>query len=340
MKPELSIIVPVYNEHDALPQLDAEIRSVLWMMDRPAEIIYVDDNSRDGSRDILAELVGNAADSPFRTRVILFRRNFGQTAAMSAGFDAAEGDVIFPLDADGQNNPADIPRLLQEMEEKQLDVVSGWRKKRKDKTLRKIPSRVANRLIGRISGVYLHDYGCTLKAYNATILKEVDLYGEMHRFIPLYMSMLGAKVGELEVDHRPRTTGVSKYGSRRIFKVFLDLFLIRFMTRYYNRPMHFFGQMAVLFMLAMGATFSLMIVFKLGWLRMIGIDYQSSFVQTPLPALAGTFFLGAICSLFFGILAEVLIRVHYDSRHVKPYIVKSTLDSQETQPPHRLKKVA
>ncbi len=340
MKPELSIVVPVYNEEDALPQLDAEIRAVLQMLNRSAEIIYVDDNSRDGSRDVLSELVENAADSPFRTRVVFFRRNFGQTAAMSAGFDAAEGNVIFPLDADGQNNPADIPRLLQEMEDKQLDVVSGWRKKRKDKTLRKIPSRVANRLIGRISGVYLHDYGCTLKAYNATILKELDLYGEMHRFIPLYMSTLGAKVGELEVDHRPRTTGMSKYGSRRIFKVFLDLFLIRFMTRYYNRPMHFFGQMAVLFMLAMGATFSLMIVFKLGWLRMVGIDYQSSFVQTPLPALAGTFFLGAICSLFFGILAEVLIRVHYDSRQVKPYIVKSTLDSQEIKQPHRLKKVA
>ena len=330
---DISVVVPVYNEEAALRALDAEIRAALVATGRTGEIIYVDDASRDGSRNVLAELLGKAAGTDIRTRAVYFRRNYGQTAAMSAGFAAAEGRVVFPLDADGQNNPADIPRLLAEMEDKQLDVVSGWRRKRKDTTFRKVPSRVANRLIGKISGIHLHDYGCTLKAYDATLLKELDLYGEMHRFIPLYLATLGAKVGELEVDHRPRTTGVSKYGSRRIFKVFLDLFLIRFMTRYYNRPMHFFGQMAVFFLLATGLTFFFMIVFKFGWLRLIGVDYQSSFVQTPLPSLAGTFFLGAICSLFFGILAEVLIRIHYESRQSKPYVVQTVLDSHVAESP-------
>ncbi len=262
---------------------------------------------------MLEQLAAND-ENGIRTRIVKFRRNYGQTAAMSAGFELAQGVVVFPLDADGQNNPADISRLLAEFE-KGYDVVSGWRANRKDKAVsRKLPSWVANKLIGRVSGVRLHDYGCTLKAYRGSMLKELHLYGEMHRFIPLYLAIRGAKVTELPVDHRPRRAGVSKYGSRRIFKVFLDLLLIRFMTRYYNRPMHFFGQVALGFMAAMFATVFLMVVFKFGWLRLVGIDYQSSFVQTPLPAVAVSFMLGAIISLFCGILAEILIRVHYESR--------------------------
>jgi glycosyltransferase involved in cell wall biosynthesis len=327
MTVELSVVVPVFNEEGSLRGLDAEIRAALEATGRPAEIIYVDDYSDDGSRDVLSELVDKASGTPIRMRVVHLRRNYGQTAAMSAGFKASEGRVVFPLDADGQNNPADIPRLLAEMEEKNLDVVSGWRRKRQDKARRKFLSNVANFLIGKISGVRLHDYGCTLKAYDAALIKELNLYGEMHRFIPLYLAVLGARVGELEVDHRPRTAGVSKYGNRRIIKVFLDLFLIRFMTHYYTRPMHFFGQMAVVFLLATSVTFFFMVVFKFGWLRLLGIEYQVSFVQTPLPGLTGTFFLGAVCSLFFGILAEVLIRVHYESRRGKPYAVQSVLDS-------------
>jgi dolichol-phosphate mannosyltransferase len=247
---------------------------------------------------------------------------------MSAGFQLAEGTVVFPLDADGQNNPADIPRLLAEFE-KGYDVVSGWRRNRQDKAVsRKLPSLVANKLIGRVSGVKLHDYGCTLKAYRGSMLKELHLYGEMHRFIPLYLAIHGAKVTELPVDHRPRKAGVSKYGSRRIFKVFLDLLLIRFMTRYYNRPMHFFGQVALGFMAAMFATLFFMIVFKFGWLRLIGINYSASFIQTPLPAMAASFMIGAIMSLFSGILAEVLIRVHYESRDARPYTVEKIYDSR------------
>jgi dolichol-phosphate mannosyltransferase len=321
------VVVPVFNEEESLRPLDAEIRAALATSGRTAEIIYVDDCSRDGSLELLKELAAAEDAAGIRARVVQFRRNYGQTAAMAAGFELAEGTVVFALDADGQNNPADIPRLLAEFE-KGYDVVSGWRANRKDKAVsRKLPSWVANRLIGRVSGVRLHDYGCTLKAYRGSMLKELNLYGEMHRFIPLYLAIHGAKVTELPVDHRPRTAGVSKYGSRRIFKVMLDLLLIRFMTRYYNRPMHFFGQVALGFAAAMFATLFFMVVFKFGWLRLVGIDYQASFVQTPLPAMAATFMLGSIMSLFCGILGEILVRVHYESRGARPYNVERVFDS-------------
>jgi len=324
---ELSVVVPVYNEEESLRPLDAEIRAALLSTGRSAEIIYIDDCSRDSSLQVLEELCAASEGTALRTRIIKFRRNYGQTAAMDAGFELADGAVVFPLDADGQNNPADIPRLLAEYE-KGYDVVSGWRKHRQDKAItRKLPSWVANRMIGRISGVRLHDYGCTLKAYRGSLLKELHLYGEMHRFIPLYLAILGAKVTELPVDHRPRLKGVSKYGSRRIFKVFLDLLLIRFMTRYYNRPMHFFGQVALGFMALLAISIFFMVTFKFGWLRLIGIDYAPTFIQTPLPAMASTFLIGAIISLFFGILAEVLVRVHYESRGAKPYNVQTIHDS-------------
>jgi dolichol-phosphate mannosyltransferase len=330
---ELSVVVPVFNEEENLRPLDAEIRAALLSTGRTAEIIYVDDCSRDNSLQVLEELCAASQQSGVRTRIIKFRRNYGQTAAMDAGFELADGAIVFPLDADGQNNPADIPRLLAEFE-KGYDVVSGWRKNRQDKAItRKLPSWVANRLIGRISGVRLHDYGCTLKAYRGSLLKELHLYGEMHRFIPLYLAILGAKVTELPVDHRPRLKGVSKYGSRRIFKVFLDLLLIRFMTRYYNRPMHFFGQVALGFMALLAMSIALMVVFKYGWLRLIGIDYQATFIQTPLPEMASTFLIGAIMSLFFGILAEVLVRIHYESRGAKPYNVQRIYDSLDFSRP-------
>jgi glycosyltransferase involved in cell wall biosynthesis len=330
---ELSVVVPVYDEEENLRPLDAEIRAALLSTGRSAEIIYIDDCSHDKSLQVLEELCAASEQTCVRTRVIAFRRNCGQTAAMGAGFELADGEIVFPLDADGQNNPADIPRLLAEYE-KGYDVVSGWRKRRRDKAItRKLPGWVANRLIGRISGVRLHDSGCTLKAYRGSLLKELHLYGEMHRFIPLYLATLGAKVTELPVDHRPRLKGVSKYGSRRIFKVFLDLLLIRFMTRYYNRPMHFFGQVALGFMALLAMSIFFMVTFEFGWLRLIGIDYAPSFVQTPLPAMASTFLIGAIVSLFFGILAEVLVRIHYESRDAKPYSVRKIYDSLDFSRP-------
>jgi glycosyltransferase involved in cell wall biosynthesis len=323
-RPDLSIVVPVFDEEENLRTLDTEIRGILEAIGLSSEIIYVDDCSRDRSLEVLKEI--SQRRGPFRTRVVKLRRNFGQTAAMAAGFELSEGDVIVPLDADGQNNPADIPRLVEALG-RGFDVVSGWRRKRRDGALsRIIPSRVANFLISRISGVRLHDHGCTLKAYRASLLKEIRLYGDMHRFIPVYLGRRGARVTELEVEHRPRRAGVSKYGGERFFNVLLDLVLIRFVSRFYARPMQFFGQIALLFLLATLGVAFLMVVFKFGWLRAIGIDYQASFVQTPLPAVAAAFILGAINSLFFGVLGEILIRVDYESRGVKPYAVEAIFE--------------
>jgi len=323
---DLSVVVPVFNEEENLRTLDEEILDALEATGRAAEIIYVDDCSTDRSLEILEELLHH--NRGFRKRIVKLRRNFGQTAALAAGFDGAQGRVIVSLDADGQNNPADLGRLIEVLEQG-FDVVSGWRSQRRDKALsRRFPSRVANLLISWLSGVPLHDYGCTLKAYRATLLKSVPLYGEMHRFIPAYLARIGARTTELEVDHRPRLHGESHYGSERIFKVLLDLVLIRFMSKYFTRPMHFFGQAALWFFLLSLLAGFFMVVFKFGWLRLIGIDYQATFIQTPLPALAATFLIGMISSLFFGILGEILVRIYHELRDVKPYAVETTLDSQ------------
>lgn len=324
--PQLSIVVPVFDEEENLRPLDSEIRDVLHSLNLPAEIIYVDDCSRDRSLEVLKE-ISASRNGPIRTRVVKLRRNFGQTAAMAAGFDLAEGDVILPLDGDGQNNPADIPRLVETLR-CGFDVVSGWRRKRRDGTLSRIlPSRVANFLISRLSGIRLHDHGCTLKAYRASLLKEIRLYGDMHRFIPVYLGRRGARVTEIEVEHRMRRAGMSKYGGQRVFRVLLDLVQIRFVSSFYARPIQFFGQIALLFLLATFGVVFLMVVFKFGWLRVIGIDYRASFVQTPLPAVAAAFILGAINSLFFGVLGEILIRADYESRGAKPYAVEAVFEN-------------
>lgn len=326
-EPEISLVLPVHNEVENLAGLDREMRETLAALGRRAEIIYVDDGSSDGSPEILRELVSAAADGDFRTRVISFRRNYGQTAALAAGFDLAAGEVVIPLDADGQNNPADIPRLLAKLEEG-FDVVSGWRRARRDVLIsRRIPSWVANRMISKLAGPDLHDYGCTLKAYRASLLKELRLYGDMHRFIPVFMASLGARVAELEVDHRPRRAGQSKYGGRRVFAVLVDLVLVTFMGSFYSRPMHFFGKMATLFAVAAGFTGFLMLAFKFGWLAIVGIDYRASFVETPLAVLAATCLVGMVTSLFFGILAEVLIRIHHESSGFHAYRVRRLEDS-------------
>ena len=325
--PEVSIVVPVYDERDNLRPLDTELREMLGRLGRRAEIVYVDDGSTDGSPLVLAELLAAAARSPFPTRLVRLRRNYGQTAALAAGFDHARAPVIVALDADGQNDPADVPRLLARLEEG-FDLVSGWRRHRRDAALsRLLPSRVGNWLAGRISGLPIHDYGCTLKAYRASRLHEVHLYGEMHRFLPAHVAGIGGRVAEVEVGHRPRRSGSSKYGLGRIFKVLLDLVLIRYLTHYFARPLYFFGQIAHLFLLLTGAVVAVMVVFKYGWLRLVGIDYQASFIQTPLPALAATFFLGGVMSVFFGILGELLTRVHHEAQGLKPYRVAQVEES-------------
>src|SRR5882724_6242672 len=236
-KPEVSVFLPVYNEEPNLLPLHAKLDEALKALGCSAEIIYVDDGSSDGSLNVLREI----ARLDDRVRVVALKRNYGQTAAMAAGIDAAQGEVLIPMDADLQNDPADIIRLLNKMAEG-YDVVSGWRKNRQDKMItRKIPSMLANRMISWIGGVPLHDYGCSLKAYRRESLEDVKLYGEMHRFIPIYASWAGARVTEIPVEHHARTMGKSKYGLSRTIKVIFDLMTIKFMASYQTKPLYVFG---------------------------------------------------------------------------------------------------
>src|SRR5438309_800622 len=278
----VSLVIPCYNEEESLPELAGQLDAVVLSLSQAGhevEAIFVDDGSRDQTPEILRAMT---ATRPY-AKVIRFARNFGQTAAMSAGFEAARHDVIVPLDADLQNDPADIPKLLAKLDEG-FDVVSGWRRDRKDTFVtRKIPSWTANRLISRISGVRLHDYGCTLKAYRRSVIAGVHLYGEMHRFIPIYAAQQGARVTEVVVNHRPRVHGTTKYGLGRVPNVFLDLVLVQFLRRYATKPMHVFGKFGLANFLAAFVSFVAMIYFKF-W-------GGKTFVETPLPLLAVMFFL-------------------------------------------------
>jgi len=236
-RPQISVVIPLFNEEENVKLLLDELFVELGKTGRTFEVICVDDGSRDATFDVLSQL---AAERP-QLRAIRFRLNFGQTAAMSAGIEAARGEVIVPMDGDLQNDPADIGKLLAQLDAG-YDVVSGWRKNRKDKEFgRKLPSRLANRMISAISGVRLHDYGCSLKAYRRDVLRDVKLYGEMHRFIPIYASWQGAKVTEMVVNHRPRHAGISKYGFSRTFKVVLDLMVVKFLASYSTKPIYLFG---------------------------------------------------------------------------------------------------
>ena len=253
-----SIVVPIYNEEDNISELYRAITSALDGTDTNYEIIMVDDGSIDGSFSALKEIA--AQDQ--RVKVIRFRRNFGQTAAMSAGFDAAAGDIIIPMDGDLQNDPADIPRLIGKLHEG-YDVVSGWRSERKDTFItRKIPSILANALISSLTGVHLHDYGCTLKAYRREVLDGINLYGEMHRFVPALASQVGAKVAEMPVNHRPRLHGTSKYGISRTLRVILDLMTVKFLLTYSTKPIQLFGRWGVYTLLAGLGTGSMTIYMK------------------------------------------------------------------------------
>ena len=320
--PQVSVVVPVFNEEESLQALHADLQSSLSQLDRSFEIIYVDDGSRDASFELLS---GFAAANP-KVKVIRFRRNFGQTAAMTAGMDAAQGEIIVPLDADGQNDPRDIVRLLDKIDEG-YDVVSGWRKKRQDHIWRKIPSRVANGLISRVTGVQLHDYGCSLKAYRASVLRDVSLYGEMHRFIPAYAFMAGGKVTEIPVDHHPRVAGQSKYGFGRIQKVALDLLVARFLGKFGQKPIYFFGGGALR---AFGFGLLLWIIAvaqKLSpWINdVLGGVYESRHINNnPLFYIGILLFVVGVQLLMMGILAEMNMRIYYESSDKSTYIVAET----------------
>jgi glycosyltransferase involved in cell wall biosynthesis len=305
----VSVIIPFYNEEPNVAPLLSELLGALRTLGRTFEVICVDDGSVDGTFAALSR----AAEGEPGLRVLRFRRNFGQTAAMSAGIEAARGAVIVPMDGDLQNDPADIGRLLAELE-RGYDVVSGWRKHRKDREIgRKLPSRAANRLISTISGVRLHDYGCSLKAYRREVLEGVRLYGEMHRFIPIYASWQGARVGELVVNHRARRAGRSKYGLGRTFKVLLDLLVVKLLASYVTRPVYLFGGVGLV-SLALGALAA-------GAALFYKLSGRKDFVETPLPLLAVAFVLaGAVCVLM-GLLAELMIRTYYESQGKRPYAV-------------------
>ena len=311
-RPEISLFLPVLNEEPNLRPLHAKIDEALDALGRTAEVIYVDDGSTDASLDVLRDIA--ARDR--RVRIISLRRNYGQTAAMAAGIDAAKGDVLIPMDADMQNDPVDISRLLDKLEEG-YDVVSGWRKERQDKMVtRKIPSAVANWIISVIGGVKLHDYGCSLKAYRREFLKDVRLYGEMHRFIPIYASWVGARVTEIPVRHHARKMGKSKYGLSRTFKVMLDLMTIKFMASYHTKPIYVFG------MFAMGA-FGIALVAAL-WALSRKLQGES-FIRTPLPILAVVMFAVGVQFILMGLLAEMLVRTYHESQAKAIYAVREKI---------------
>ncbi|MBA4124714.1 MAG: glycosyltransferase family 2 protein [Acidobacteria bacterium] len=311
--PELSLFLPVLDEEDNLRPMHAKISEALNALGKTAEVIYVDDGSTDKSLEILREIAGGDE----RVRVISLRRNYGQTAAMSAGIDAANGKILIPMDADLQNDPKDIARLLEKLDEG-YDVVSGWRKNRQDKLVsRKIPSQIANRIISWIGGVPLHDYGCSLKAYRRDVIQDVRLYGEMHRFIPIYASWAGARVTEIPVDHHARTMGKSKYGISRTVKVVFDLMTIKFMASYQTKPIYVFGTFGLIaFLLSMFAGL---------WAFALKFIYGVSFILTPLPVIA--IVLLAISMQFFlmGLLAEMLVRTYHESQNKTIYAVREKI---------------
>ncbi|MGA9343400.1 MAG: glycosyltransferase family 2 protein [Rhodanobacteraceae bacterium] len=300
--PHVTVAVPIYNEVENIPILYRRIGDALGALGHSWELVLVDDGSNDGSSDALDAI----AESDPRVTVVHFPRNYGQTAAMMAAMDYARGQIIVPMDGDLQNDPKDIGPLLAKLEEG-FDVVSGWRKDRQDDAIRRnLPSRIANRIISRVSGVKLHDYGCSLKAYRRDVLDGVKLYGEMHRFVPIYAAWNGARVGEIPVQHHARLHGESKYGLERVVKVVLDLMVVKFLFRYADKPMYVFGSFGLLSLFAASACglWALALKFLAG----------TSLIQTPLPLL--TVFLGAIgvLSILMGLLAEMLNRTYHESQ--------------------------
>ena len=307
---DISVIVPAYNEKDSLPLLYEKLGSALGKLDKTYEIVFVDDGSADGTAAVLDTI----ANQDPCAKVIHLVRNFGQTAAFSAGIDHASGKVLVTMDADLQNDPDDIGALLQALNSG-YDVVSGWRKHRQDAFLNRIlPSLVANRIISAISGIELHDYGCSLKAYRREVLKGVRLYGEMHRFIPIYSAWMGAKVTEIPVQHHPRTMGKSKYGIARTVKVVLDLLTIKFLFDYGTKPAYVFG--------TLGLSSILVSFFILGWALILKYFYATSLIQTPLPLLAVLLFTVGVQCILMGLLAEVMVRTYHESQDKRIYVIR------------------
>ncbi len=322
---DLSIVVPVYNEVENISLLIEKLHQTASSLSLSYEILLIDDGSTDGSWEKLMEC---SKDRP-HFRLIRFRRNFGQTAAMSAGFKESKGDIVITLDADLQNDPADIPKLIEKMNQG-FDVVSGWRKERKDPFInRRLPSIIANYLISKITGIKLHDYGCTLKAYRRHIIDNLHLYGEMHRFIPALASWVGGTIEEVPVSHNPRRFGSSKYGISRTFRVLLDLMTVKFLLRYSTRPIQIFGKIGMIF----GIPGLIMItVVLLGHLSFVlfGTEFAASLIKRPFWVIT-PFMLILFCMQFIsmGLLAEVQVRTYHESQSKPIYVIKEIVDSDK-----------
>ena len=310
----LSIIVPVYNEAASIPTLCERLLAALGAIGVPFEIILVNDGSADASQAALRAV----AEQRREIKVVELKRNSGQTAAMMCGIDHASGDIIIPIDADLQNDPADIPALLAKIDEG-YDVVSGWRRIRMDTEVgRDLPSRIANWMISVVSGVRLHDYGCTLKAYRREVLDGVRLYGEMHRFIPIYASWMGAKVTEIPVRHAPRAHGASHYGMERVLKVILDLIVVKFLDRHMMKPIYIFGGFGLLCLAISGLAL-------IGALYLKYADHVS-LIQTPLPLLSVMTFVTGFMCILMGLISEMLMRTYFEAQGKTPYAVRSRLN--------------
>jgi glycosyltransferase involved in cell wall biosynthesis len=310
----ISVVIPVLNEEENIKVIYSKLKEILDRINRSYEIIFVDDGSNDNTFEILAKL----AKDEKRLKVIKLCRNFGQTAALAAGFDIASGEIIIPMDGDLQNDPVDIPKLLEKIEEG-YDVVSGWRKKRKDSLFtRKIPSILANYLISLFTGVKLHDYGCTLKAYKSQIVKNIRLYGEMHRFLPAHAALTGAKVTEVEVLHHPRIYGKSKYGISRIIKVILDLFTLKFLGTFSTKPIHLFGSIGLILLFFGFISGSILIINKL--------FFGAYMIQSPLLLLTVMLILLGVQFILIGLLAEIVIRTYHEAQNKPTYLVKERIN--------------
>jgi glycosyltransferase involved in cell wall biosynthesis len=314
---QLSLVIPVHNEEENLLELFSAIQDAVISLDIGWEVIFVDDGSTDHSFRILKDI---ASVDPEHVQVISLKRQAGQTAAITAGIDHSVGDVIILLDADLQNDPADIPRLLAELE-KGYDVVSGWRKNRQDNFLtRVLPSLVANWMISRVTGVHLHDYGCTFKAYRREILERIHLYGEMHRFIPVYADKVGGKITEIIVDHHPRKHGKTNYGLNRISKVLLDLFTLQFLMHYYDKPIYLFGGVGMGLMVVTLAVMVFLIIRR--------IFYAVSILGSPFFQISVMLFVLGFQSLLLGLIAELLMRTYHESLGKSTYEIKEIVSKK------------
>jgi glycosyltransferase involved in cell wall biosynthesis len=313
LEPHLSVVVPLFNEAEGLPLLVEQLLAALRPLGQPFELVLVDDGSRDDTATVLEQLRGQVPELV----AVLLRRNYGQSAAMAAGFDASRGEVVVTLDGDLQNDPADIPLLLSELE-RGYDLVSGWRHQRQDAAVsRLLPSRIANRLIARVTGVRLHDYGCSLKAYRREVVADLNLYGELHRFLPALAFIEGARISEVKVNHRRRRFGRSNYGIDRTFRVLMDMLTVWFMKRFLTRPMHVFG-FGGLAAMGLGLLVSVWLVLEK---LVLGVDIG----DRPLLLLALISFLAGIQLFCFGLLAELQMRTYHESQGRPIYRVRATL---------------